>query len=199
MRIGLDFDNTIVRYDALFHRIGCDLADLPADLPPSKVSVRDHLRRIGREEIWTEMQGLVYGPRMGEADLFPGVLEFMDWATRRGDELYIVSHRTQFPFLGPAFDLHQAARRFAHERLIGGGRPLVAEQRIFLELTKAAKLARITELECQVFIDDLPEILLDAAFPSAALGILFDPDGHHPVDGLVREGTWSAIQRRLEG
>src|SRR5262245_43078397 len=44
MLIGVDFDNTIVSYDALFHRIATERDLIPADLPVNKTAVRDHLR-----------------------------------------------------------------------------------------------------------------------------------------------------------
>ena len=48
---------------------------------------------------------------------------------------------------------------------------------VFLEETKEAKLARIASLDCSIYIDDLPEILLHPAFPSAVQRVLFDPAG----------------------
>ena len=89
MRIGIDFDNTIVCFDTLFHRAAVEKSLIPADLPLSKTSVRDYLRREGREEAWTELQGYVYGVKIHDAAPFPGVLEFFarcrdreKWATR---------------------------------------------------------------------------------------------------------------------
>lgn len=198
MRIGLDFDNTIVRYDALFHRVAREMADIPAELPPSKVLVRNHLRAIGREALWTEMQGIVYGPRMGEAEIFPGLVDFLQWAGERGHALCIVSHRTRHPFLGPPYDLHQAARDWIGDRLRLGDRPLIAEDQVFFETTKPDKLARIAACGCRLFIDDLPEILRDAAFPADTRPLLFDPDGLHATDGLTACASWPAIRHRLE-
>jgi hypothetical protein len=45
----------------------------------------------------------------------------------------------------------------------------------FLELAKEAKVARIAALDCEVFIDDLPEIFASPDFPASARRILFDP------------------------
>lgn len=64
MRLGIDFDNTIVCYDELFHRVALEQGLIPADLPVNKSEVRNHLRRVGKEPLWTEMQGSVYGARM---------------------------------------------------------------------------------------------------------------------------------------
>jgi len=109
MRIGLDFDNTIVSYDTVFHQVAQERGLIPLDLPVSKTSVRDHLRRAGREDTWTEMQGWVYGTRMNDAEPFPGVRETLRHLRGNGHELFIVSHKTRHPYRGPAYDLHQAA------------------------------------------------------------------------------------------
>ena len=194
MRIGIDFDNTIVRYDRLFHRVALDAELISAEVPVGKVPVRDHLRAAGKERSWIELQGLVYGARMGEAEAWPGVLDFMRWAGGEGHTLFIISHRTLHPALGPPYDLHRAARDWA-ERTLGS---LIPAERIFFETTKAAKLARIRACACDIFIDDLPEILLASEFPDDTLRVLFDPDGHHgAVAGLNSPGDWSTIRRWL--
>ena len=69
MRIGLDFDNTIVSYDALFHKVARERDCVPAATPVNKVAVRDYLRGVNQEDVWTAMQGYVYGARMDEATL----------------------------------------------------------------------------------------------------------------------------------
>ncbi len=43
------------------------------ELPPTKQAVRDFLRATGREADWTELQGIAYGPRIADAEPFPGV------------------------------------------------------------------------------------------------------------------------------
>ena len=76
MRIGIDFDNTIVSYDALFYKVAVNKGLVPSDLPKSKLAVRDYLRKINNEPVWTELQGYVYGARMGDAAAYPLVIEF---------------------------------------------------------------------------------------------------------------------------
>ncbi|MCX7181030.1 MAG: haloacid dehalogenase-like hydrolase [Proteobacteria bacterium] len=184
MRIGLDFDNTIVSYDVLFHKVAREQDVVPPDTPVNKVAVRDTLRRIGREEVWTEMQGTVYGARMDEALAYPGVIEFLRWAGQVGHELAIVSHKTKHPFLGPQYDLHAAARAWVERHLIENGSPLIPLGQVFFELTKEEKLARIGDFGCDVFLDDLPEILQASGFPASTRRILFDPEGHHTAAAL---------------
>jgi len=192
MRIGVDFDNTVVDYDALFHKVAVEQGAVPAELPPTKLAVRGHLRAVGREEIWTEMQGYVYGARMDEAVAYPGVLDFFRWARDNDVAIHIISHKTRHPFLGPRYDLHEAARRWVASHLA----ELIPAGAVFFELTKEEKLRRIGAVTCGWYIDDLPEILLDAAFPPQAVKILFDPETHHaqPLP-LLKMSNWTEILR----
>lgn len=199
MLIGIDFDNTIVSYDTLFHKIAVEQGVVPGSIPPNKVAVRDHLRAIGKEDIWTEMQGYVYGARMTEAAAYPGVIDFFHWAREARVPLCIVSHKTRHPFIGPQYDLHQAARDWIETRLVDGQGALVAPERVFFELTKEAKWARIGATGCDWFIDDLPEILLAPAFPEKASRILFDPETHHADEAaLLRMANWGDIRHHFE-
>jgi phosphoglycolate phosphatase-like HAD superfamily hydrolase len=104
MRIGIDFDNTIVCYDGVFHAAALERGLIPADHPRDKNSVRDYLHGQNRHDAFTELQGYVYGTRMDLAALYPGVLNFIAAAKARGNEVFIVSHKTRHPFLGPRHD-----------------------------------------------------------------------------------------------
>ena len=197
MRVGLDFDNTIVSYDALFHKVAREGGWIPADLPASKLLVRDRLREIGKEDVWTEMQGTVYGSRMGEAALFPGVLDFMRWARAVGVELAIVSHKTRNPFIGPKHDLHAASRGWIAQWLRDADGTLVDEGNVYFELTKEEKCARLGAIGCDCFVDDLPELLTSPVFPKHVEPLLFDPDGHHGGLGLPSVKSWSELQQKM--
>ena len=49
MLVGVDFDNTIVCYDGLFHKLALERGLIPEDFPASKGEVRDFLRNTDRE------------------------------------------------------------------------------------------------------------------------------------------------------
>ena len=185
MKIGLDFDNTIVSYHNIFYQVAQERELLPVGVPCSKQAVRDHLRQIGREDVWTEMQGYVYGARMLEAEAFPGIVTFLHWARQTGIETCIVSHKTKHPFLGHPYDLHGIAREWIAQNLHDEAGALIPNERVYFELTKVGKLARIDAVQVDYFIDDLPEILLAATFPARTTPILFDParenDGTLPL------------------
>lgn len=196
MHIGIDFDNTIVSYDALFHKVALERELVPIETPLNKVAVRDYLRGTGQEDRWTEIQGYVYGARMVEALAYEGVIDFIRRAKVVGHAVTIVSHKTRYPFLGPKYDLHASARSWIDCHLLFDGKSLISSENIFFELTKQEKLARIAACGCDAYIDDLPEILLAADFPSSADRLLFDPDDHHSefaAQGLRVYRNWQHL------
>ena len=136
MRIGFDFDNTIVSYDALFYNVAVEQSLIPSGLPKSKLAVREYLRKIDNEDAWTEMQGYVYGARMDDAIAYSGVIDFMKLAREHGVSMVIVSHKTKHPFLGPKYDLHDAARSWINGSLRDGDICLFGSDEMFFELTK---------------------------------------------------------------
>jgi hypothetical protein len=193
--IGLDFDNTVVRYDAVFESLARQ-RDLPAQVAAGgKTAIRDFLRGDGREDDWTIMQGEAYGAHMASAEEFEGVGDFIRSAIHRGHRLVVVSHRTHSPYLGPPWDLHASAREWLAKRdfsqLLGD---------FFLEETAANKAARISALGCEVFVDDLWEFLERPDFPVGARKIWFDPSGSDQArPGLERLGGWPAAESLVFG
>jgi hypothetical protein len=200
MRIGIDFDNTIACYDGVFHKAALAKGLIPRDLGASKNAVRDHLNGTGRKDAFTELQGYVYGARMDLVAPYPGIHAFVDAARKGGHEVFIVSHKTKTPILGPAYDMHDAARGFlTAQSLSGEGR--IPDGNIFFEVTKEAKVSRAATLACDVFIDDLPEILGMAGFPSLARRILFDPERNPAFDSLPyeRRHDWTDVRIAVLG
>jgi hypothetical protein len=194
MLIGIDFDNTIVCYDELFHKVARERNLIPADLPVNKSEVRNFLRRAGKEDIWTEMQGYVYGGRMAEALPYPGVIEFFKACRAANVEVCIVSHKTRYPFLGEKYDLHQAAKNWLElQGFFDPDRIGLKRENAFFELTKAEKLQRIGSCNCTHFIDDLPEILSEHAFPPETMKILFDSADIYAEQKFQRFQNWSQI------
>ncbi len=194
MTLGLDFDNTIVSYDEVFHRVAVEGGHVPGALPVSKEAVRDFLRTAGVEEVWTEMQGTVYGSRMGEARPFDGALETIASIKAQGHRVIIVSHKTRFPFLGERHDLHAAARRWLEAHGFFDPQGLgFRDGDVFFELTKEDKLAQIARESCTHFVDDLPEILTHPLFPPGVERLLFAPGTASGSGVLSSVSKWSEI------
>jgi|TARA_B100001245_G_C22674765_1_gene330061 FMN phosphatase YigB (HAD superfamily) len=188
MILGLDFDNTIIQYDELFHKIAFEKGLVPKELPKQKNAVRDYLRLKGVEDEWTIIQGEVYGDRIKEAQPFPGMLEILKELKLKEVALRIISHKTLYPYLGHKRDLHKAAQSWlSFNRIINSKESSIRQNQVFFETTKQKKIERIIEAGCTHYLDDLPEIL--KMIPTGIQKILFSPN---EVQGRYKD--WKVIK-----
>jgi len=197
MFIGVDFDNTIVCYDQIFHSDAVRRGWIPADTAVTKHEVREYLRNSGREDDWTRLQAVVYGQMIESAPPFPDAHEFFRQCAKQGIDTAIVSHRTRLPLRPPLVDLHQAAqnwlKRFGFEDLVALG-----AGGIHLVETRQKKLDCIARLGCTHFIDDLPELFAEPNYPAGVTRILFDPHQLHEDCAEVQHvRSWAQIVQQL--
>ena len=149
MRIGVDLDNTIICYDALFHALALERGWI-APARPARPVRKDAVRRAVRllpdgDEKWQALQAEAYGPRLASAALFPGVVDAFRLWREQGREIFVISHKTRRSSAG--YDLHAAARAFlAESALMREG--LLAEQDLFFCPSRREKLERIARLGC---------------------------------------------------
>jgi hypothetical protein len=178
-RIGVDLDNTLINYDAVFCAFAKERRLLDSAVT-SKAEVRDALRAMPDGEIvWQRLQGAVYGKGVRHAVLFDGAAGFLQRAREQGNEIFIVSHKTEFGHFDPdRVNLRHAAMEWMKSqgffRDDGFG---IRNQNVLFTATRSDKVAAIGELDIDVFIDDLPEVLEDKSFPSSVTGILFTAGG----------------------
>ena len=198
MNIGLDFDNTIACYDVVFHTVATEQGLINASVPVDKVSVRDNLRENNMEEEWIKLQGFVYGNAMSRVNAYEGVAEFLEWAKRENHQCKIISHKTKHPYKGPKYDLHSAARKWIETYFSNSSNILIEKRFIFFHQTKAEKIEQIKLQKCDIFVDDLPEILNAVEFPIGTKKILFDPCSHHLKEpNIERVSHWDQIKTLL--
>lgn len=192
MRLGLDFDNTLISYDQLFRQVALDKALIPAETAAEKNAVRDYLRQQDREDEWTKLQGEVYGNRILEAEPYPGMRATLQGLSARQVPMCIVSHKTRWPYMGERWDLHAAARSWLERQGFHDPEGLDWPQdRVFFELTKEAKAARIVDLQCTHYVDDLPEIL--DMLPASVHKILFAPGKTSAARPGAARPEWSVM------
>jgi hypothetical protein len=194
MRIGVDFDNTLVSYDRAFAAVGKEEGLLPADFGGGKDAAKRWLYRARPDGYaWELLQGLVYGRRIDRAELHAGAAEFLRQCREQNDwQVYVVSHKTVLAHHDPlqtnlrASALDWMKRRGFFDK---GGFGLDAGQ-VFFEDTRDAKVRRIGELDCQIFVDDLPEVLGHADMPAACRKILFATEHCGPFE---RAANWTEV------
>lgn len=194
MRIGVDFDNTLVCYDRAFAIVGKEAGLLPADFAGGKEAAK---RRLLHERpdgyLWERLQGLVYGQLIDRAEVYEGAAEFFRRCRERdGWQVYVVSHKTVLAHHDPLpTDLRESAlgwmRRQGFFERDGFG---LDASRVFFEDTREAKVRRIGELDCQIFVDDLPEVLGHAAMPAGCRKILFSTEHSGPFEHAA---NWTEV------
>ena len=199
MHIGLDFDNTIVTYDRVFHRAALERGLITAGVPKRKRDVRDAIRLLpGGENSWTELQGVVYGRRMPEAQPAPGVETFLGACSAAGVRVSIISHKTEFPAIGERVNLRDAARDWLAAQGLAARHGIDPAAVLFLG-TLAEKLAAIADRACTHFVDDLVEVLGHPEFPPGVERILYTPACGALPPGVIAFDTWEGIRGHLLG
>ncbi len=177
--IGLDLDNTLVGYDSLFHALAMERALIEKTTPKQKRAIRDLIRRLDEgEQQWQVLQALAYGRRMNDAILNEGAADFLRECGTRRLQVHIVSHRTLSATADPSgTDLRAAAIVWMEQQGFFSSSALGLDaSRVWFESTRAEKVARIRQLGCTHFVDDLEEVFLEPDFPRGVVKILYAPD-----------------------
>jgi hypothetical protein len=202
--IGIDFDNTIACYDHVFHKVAKGMGFLVRHEDLLKSEVKEEVYCLsGGDRIWQKIQGQVYGKYMNEARPYPGVLEFMWLSVIRGDELIIVSHKSEYGhFDETRTSLRKAAKDWIEEQLVKAtfGLVFAKQDSVYFEETRKNKIDRISKSGCDIFIDDLIEVFNEADFPSGVEKILFStntPIEKQKIDW--RMDSWRRISSLLYG
>lgn len=201
MIVGIDFDNTLVCYDGIFYAEALRRGWVPEGLATHKMAVRDYLRSINKEDAFTELQGYVYGPGITLAPPYEGSISCIERLLDLGHSVYIVSHKTRYPYMGPKYDLHEAARNWLEFNGVHSPRGILSEN-VFLENTKEEKVRRTALLQCTHFIDDLQEFLALPGFLPQTERMLFAPpkeDRTSVVSNFKAFESWHELSRYLCG
>ena len=194
MRIGIDFDNTLVDYDHIFRDAAKRRGLVDEAFDGSKRELRDSIRLLADGELaWQRLQGYVYGAGIAGARMFDGADTFLRRCRARDVDVFVISHKTQYGHYDPMrVDLRSAAldwmaaRGFFCSNCFG-----ISAERVFFESSRAAKLARIGAVGCTHFIDDLEEVFRDPDFPARVSPILFADSGTLPAGALC--SSWRQI------
>ena len=200
VRIGLDFDNTIIRYDEVFVAAAVERGLVPEGFTGNKQSVRDTIRLRPDGEIdWQKLQGHVYGKGILGAPAFDGLDAFLRRARTADANVVIVSHKTVFGHYDPdRVNLREAATGWMTARgfFAADGFGL-ARSDVHFGATRAEKLERIAALRCDVFVDDLEEVLNDPDFPKGVTRILFSEHANDGPYTVCR--SWHEIEHAVFG
>ena len=114
-----------------------------------------------------------------------------------GVSFVLVSHKTKTPYKGKQYDLHAAAINWLSKNLFFDKNFLDwTTDQIFFEPTKENKIQRIIDEKCDIFIDDLLEIL--NMLPLNIKGILYDPPAIQNSFHHLKFDDWNRLQEVLD-
>ena len=196
MRVGLDFDNTLVCYDDVFLKAALENNLLAPHFFGNKQEIRDSIRLGAGETAWTKLQAEVYGRRMAEARMIEGAAQFIAACQKSAAPVNIVSHKTQYAAAEPGgADLHVVALAWMEAngffRKDGLG---LKRDDVFFEPTREAKCRRIAALNCTHFVDDLEEVFNEPSFPAGVQSFLLHRgDSPLPRGPFTVFANWNAI------
>ncbi|MDP6621425.1 MAG: hypothetical protein QF754_04045 [Alphaproteobacteria bacterium] len=201
MRLGIDFDNTIADYDALFGRLAVEEGYLHELPPGGKTEVRESVRAAAGEGAWRHLQALAYGPRIAGAELMSGAGEFLARCRQLAVPVAIVSHKSRLP-ADPSVDadLRQAALGWMREQRFFAIEGFALDPRdIHFESSRAAKVERIAELGLSHFIDDLAEVFAEPGFPAGVRRCLLADESAEAAPAVEVFHSWNEINDVLLG
>lgn len=173
LRIGIDFDNTIVNYHQSFYQLALAQGFVDQTCPAEKSAVRSHImEKYGDDQHWQYLQSKVYGENILQAKLFSGFTDALNGLIQKGHQVYIVSHKSEFSHYDASVNLRQHALTFlkAHNII---GQHVIDETNVYFLSTLDEKVEKISALQLDVFIDDLDKVLMHRSFPDNTLGIPF--------------------------
>lgn len=198
MRIGIDFDNTIISYDDIFRQSAAQRGIDISQIKPNKTALRDHIRTLPDGEItWQKMQAEVYGKKIVDAHLFDGFKEFIQHCRANNIETFIVSHKTEFAAQDPTTNLRKHARKWMQDHGFFDDLAFLPHQ-IYFESTRTKKIKRIIDLRCTHIIDDLIEVLTDAQLPKNIQKLWFSQNPKTTSTATITQcQTWSQIIQNL--
>ena len=173
--IGIDLDNTIICYDESFYKVAIANGLIPDYVGAKKTEIKAYLTSLPEGQYqWETLQGLVYGKHIGQANLFAGVLSFLDKAlVGNKKRVSIVSHKTVLAHYDPdQTNLRDAAISFLKENGVITSHRLAINNVYFCN-TLEEKVQKISALNCSVFVDDLAKVFQHPEFPTSCRPLLF--------------------------
>jgi len=195
IKIGIDFDNTIINYDNVFHKYAVKYSFIPSEIKKNKKHIRNFIKKIkDGEKKWIELQAMVYGCFIDEAKPAEGINLFLDRCKETSIDVIIISHKTLYPSQGSRINLRDTAMKW----LIKNGiisKSGLNEKDIIFSNTREEKLLKIKEQQCTHFIDDMMEVLIEPNFPSDTIKILYssEKENNLPLE-IIQLNNWYEIK-----
>lgn len=195
-KIGVDLDNTLINYGPAYGFLVAETLDdhqyslVKMDKAEAKKTI---VARKGNDA-WTTAQGKLYSEYLKYAEPFPGAQFFFEQVIELGHEVVIISHKTKYPYMGPQVNLQEIAMRWLEDSFSSKTFEPQLHSNLFFEEEFDYKINRILSERCDIFIDDLEEILV--ALPESIRRIHFY--GRRKVRGLTNVCSWYEVLELMQ-
>ena len=191
MRIGFDFDNTIVDYDLVFTQIANELNLEYLGSP--KNSIKNYYEvELGQPNSWKKIQFKVYCELISKIAPSEKFISLLNWLINNNHDIFIVSHKTQnIKINNKNLNLRQPAKKWIEDNI-----PIFNKERIFFESSAIAKIRKIKSLNLDFFVDDLMTILNHRQFPQITKKILFN-SSLDKLNKIYIASNWDEVKKYI--
>ncbi|MBL4865619.1 MAG: hypothetical protein JKY67_04505 [Pseudomonadales bacterium] len=218
MRVGIDFENTMVDYDGLFYQLALERKDVDFDPSisltnpaPTKETLRDQLINNGLTHRWLELQKIVYGSRVLEAMPYTGLIRFLALCKEHSVECVLVCHHSPRVFKNANFNEMLLAwlSKYGVSKYLHGQS---LTEKLYISSTQEDMAQLVSKLGCTHFVSNGMSLFGLEEFPAGVSRFLFDPKmrkGHsdllhlsnttldkYPVTAVQ---SWGDLIQQLDG
>lgn len=191
LKIGIDLDNTIIDYSNSLKKLLQD--EYKIELKNESIHkslIKTKIIEKYSDKEWTKAQGLLYSKYLDYAVPYPGCLDALKKLSTKGSNLYIVSHKTKYPFIGGKTNLILLAKKWIKKNLVHeNGIGLFENTNVLFNETIDKKIESIISHDLDIFIDDL-EIILKL-LPSSVNKIWFTSE--NIPSKFIKCSNWEQI------
>ena len=161
----------------------------------NKQSVKKYIQQLPDGEIhWQQLQAEVYGSGLLQASMFPDVIHFFEYCKQHFMSVCIISHKTIYAKQDKnKINLRTSAIQWLeHNQFFYPHKTNLRKEDVYFANSRDEKISFIKKAQCDTFIDDLPEVLLDSAFPDNVTKIFFNP-GNRKMTELESVQDWNEL------
>lgn len=186
MKIGVDFDNTIVNHDLSFNKIFENYFEKNNTL--KGYEKKNILKNSLSHKKWIKAQEIVYSEYIKKyGKVFNGFKKFSYRCKILGHNLEIVSHKSKLSFI-KKFDLISPAKNFINRN--------IEIDKIFFFENLSEKINHINKSNYDFFIDDLPLVISQIKLPYKKR-ILFNRNYTKVYKGYLNKKNWREIEHHI--
>jgi hypothetical protein len=158
--IGIDLDNTVINYEKSIRELRKDYYPRINLINNSKEQLKTNIIKTFGNQEWTNCQGLLYGKYIEFAELYDNCEKVISLLQKDGWEVQIISHKTETSINKPMIPLRLFAENWLIENLSTAfqGKSKLQSSIHFCDSIEE-KIAKVLELKCMVFVDDLYGVL----------------------------------------